>query len=139
VENEVRGLIPTAPVPVIVSSRVDVAVATGAYGVHLPELDVPVAEARRLLPKGLIGRSVHSLEAALEAEGQGADYLIFGPVFDSPSHPGHQPVGLDALREVTAALRIPVLAIGGIDAQRSVDCREAGAAGFAAIGYFDAG
>jgi thiamine-phosphate diphosphorylase len=137
VEKEVRRLIPTAPVPVIVSSRIDVALATGAYGVHLPELDVPVSEARRLLPKSLIGRSVHSREAAFEAEQQGADYLIFGPVFASPSHPGHEPAGLEALREVAAAVRIPVLAIGGIDSQRSVACREVGAAGFAAIGYFE--
>ena len=137
-EREARRLIPTATVPVIVSSRIDVALATKAYGVHLPERDVPVAEARRLLPKGLIGRSVHSVEAAREAEEQSADYVVFGPVFPTVTHPDAIPVGLDALREVTEAVKIPVLAIGGVEPALEESCRKAGAAGFAAIAYFQA-
>jgi thiamine-phosphate diphosphorylase len=134
---EARRLVAEAPVPVVVSARVDLALAAGAAGVHLPERDLPVAAARRLLPGGLVGRSVHSTEAAREAEAQGADYVVFGPVFSSASHPGQPPRGLAALQEVAAAVRVPVLAIGGVDGGRRVEeCRAAGAAGFAAIGYF---
>jgi thiamine-phosphate pyrophosphorylase len=135
-EREARRLIPTATVPVIVSSRIDVALATKAYGVHLPESDVPVAEARKLLPKSLIGRSVHSVEAAQEAEEQGADYVVFGPVFPSATHPQAIPVGLDALGEVAGSVKIPVLAIGGVDPEVEQSCWKVGAAGFAAIAYF---
>ena len=135
-EREARRLIPTSTVPVIVSSRIDVALATKAYGVHLPERDVSVAEARKLLPKGLIGRSVHSVEAAREAEQQGADYVVFGPVFPTVTHPDAKPVGLDALREVAESVGIPVLAIGGVEPALEESCWKAGAAGFAAIAYF---
>ena len=135
-EREARRLIPTATVPVIVSSRIDVALATKAYGVHLPERDVPVAEARKLLPKGLIGRSVHSVEAAQEAEEQSADYVVFGPIFPTISHPQARPVGLDALRDVAESVKIPVLAIGGVEPALEESCWKAGAAGFAAIAYF---
>jgi thiamine-phosphate diphosphorylase len=137
IEREARRLIPTTTVPVIVSSRIDVALATKAYGVHLPERDVSVAEARRLLPKSLIGRSVHSVEAAQEAERQGADYVVFGPVFPTTSHPA-SPVGLDALKEVAGSVKIPVLAIGGVEPALEETCWKAGAAGFAAISYFQA-
>jgi thiamine-phosphate diphosphorylase len=136
-ETEARVLIPTALVPVLLSSRADVALAVGAAGVHLPEGDIPVAGARRLLGGGrLVGRSVHSLEAALEAAGAGADYLVFGPVYETASHAGRRPAGLDNLREVCRAVPVPVLAIGGVDFDRAEECVRAGAAGFAAIGAF---
>ncbi len=135
-EKEARAVIPTAPVPLLVNARVDVALAVGAFGVHLPEQDVPVAAARRLLGDRLVGRSVHSLEAALEAESDGADYLVLGPVFATVTHSHLEPLGLEALREVAARVRVPVLAIGGVDAVRAAECLAAGAAGFAAIRYF---
>jgi thiamine-phosphate diphosphorylase len=136
-EEEATRLVAESPVPVLVSSRVDLALATGAVGVHLPESDLPVAAARRLLGSDrLLGRSVHSVEAARRAAAEGADYLIFGPVFATSSHPGRSPAGLSALSEVAAAVTIPVLAIGGVDAAGVEACRQAGAAGFAAIGYF---
>jgi thiamine-phosphate pyrophosphorylase len=137
-EREAARLVEAvAPAPVLVNSRVDVALAVGAAGAHLPERDLPPAAARRLLGGSrLVGRSVHSVDAAREAESQGADYVVFGPVFATPSHAAGVPAGLEALRAVAAALTIPVLAIGGIDAGRAEACREAGAAGFAAIGYF---
>ena len=87
-------------------------------------------------PTPLLGRSVHSVEAARQAAREGADYLLFGPVFPTASHPGRPATGLAALREVAGAVEVPVLAIGGVDAERARACREAGAAGFAAIGYF---
>jgi thiamine-phosphate pyrophosphorylase len=136
-ETEVRRLVAAAGVPVVVSARTDIAIAAGAAGVHLPERDLPVAAARRLLGDGrLVGRSVHSEAAAREAEAEHADYLVFGSVYASASHPDQPAAGLDALRRVVAAVRLPVLAIGGVDARRAEECRSAGAAGFAAIGYF---
>ena len=137
--REACRLVPASPVPVVIGARADVAVAAGAAGVHLPEHDLPVAAARRLVGgAALVGRSVHSVAAAVDAEAAGADYVVFGSVFASASHPGRPAVGLEALRRVAAAVRIPVLAIGGIDERRAAACRKAGAAGFAAIGHFAA-
>jgi len=109
----------------------------GAAGVHLPESDLPVAGARSLLGRDrLVGRSVHSPEAAAAAAAEGADYLVFGPVFETESHAGRPAAGLEALREVCRAVSVPVLAIGGVDFDRGEECRRAGAAGFAAISAF---
>ncbi|HEX6548916.1 MAG TPA: thiamine phosphate synthase [Candidatus Dormibacteraeota bacterium] len=135
-EKEARALVPTAVVPVLVGSRADVALAVGAIGVHLPEADIPVAAARRLLGDRLVGRSVHSLAAARQAAEEGADYVVFGPIYESSSHPGRSAVGVEALREVCAAVRLPVLAIGGVAGDRIEECRAAGAAGFAGIQTF---
>jgi thiamine-phosphate pyrophosphorylase len=123
-------------VPVLISSRCDIALAAGAAGVNLPERDISVKDARALLGQRLIGRSVHSLQGAREAEEEGADFVLFGPVWGSKSHSESVPTGIDALREVAAALRIPVLAIGGVTEERIAECHAAGAAGYAAIGLF---
>jgi len=136
-EAEAERLVAGAAVPVLVSARCDLALAVGADGVHLPEIDLPTAGARLLLgAERVVGRSVHSVEAAREAEAEGADYVIFGPVFATPTHPGRAAAGLGALAEVAHAVAIPVLAIGGVDGERAAVCREAGAAGFAAISYW---
>ncbi len=135
-EHEASALVATSPVPVVVSSRCDIALAAGAAGVNLPENDIPVAAARALMGERLVGRSVHSLDSALRAESDGADYVIFGPVWPSASHPASAPAGITALAEVAHALRIPVLAIGGVTEERIAECHAAGAAGFAAIGLF---
>jgi len=102
----------------IVNDRCDVALAVEADGVHLGQEDLPVAEARALLgPRMLIGISTHNLVQALEAEALGADYLGFGPIFPSltKSHP-EPVVGIERLREVRARVRLPIVAIGGINA-----------------------
>jgi thiamine-phosphate pyrophosphorylase len=136
-EKEARALIATAHVPVLVGSRCDVALAVGAYGVHLPENDIPVGAARSLLgAERLVGRSVHSVAAAESAATEGADYVVFGPVYATRSHPSAEPVGVDALRAVCAAVSIPVLAIGGVDGSRAAEVLGAGAAGYAGIGAF---
>ena len=135
-ETNATELIASSPVPVIISSRCDIALASGAAGVNLPERDIGVKDARRLMGQKLIGRSVHSLEAAEQAEQDGADFVIFGPVWESDSHPGSRPSGLEALAEVAHALRIPALAIGGVNEERIAKCKAAGAAGFAAIRLF---
>ena len=136
IEQEATALVATSPVPVLVSSRCDIALAAGAVGVNLPENDIPVAAARALMGELLVGRSVHSLESALRAESEGADYVIFGPVWASASHAGSSPAGIKALAGVAHALRIPVLAIGGVTEQRIAECHSAGAAGYAAIRLF---
>jgi thiamine-phosphate pyrophosphorylase len=135
-EREALELVAGSPVPVLVNSRCDVALATQAAGVNLPERDILVTDARMILGQRLIGRSVHSLEAALIAEGDGADFVIFGPVWPSSSHPESEPTGVEALSRVAQALRIPVLAIGGLTEERIAECHAAGAAGFAAIRLF---
>ena len=136
-EKEVMALVGSAGVPVLVSSRCDVVVACAAAGVNLPENDISVADARTFFRKRLVGRSVHSLVSAQVAEREGADYVIFGPVWQSASHPGTAPVGLAALALVARSVRIPVLAIGGVTEERIAECHAAGAAGYAAIGMFE--
>ena len=135
-EDEAATLCAAAGVPVVVSSRCDIALAVGAAGVHLPERDIGVSDARALLGRRLVGRSVHSLEAAVAAEHDGADYVIFGPVWATGSHHDAAPVGVAALSRVAHALRIPVLAIGGVTEERIAECHAAGAAGYAAITLF---
>jgi thiamine-phosphate pyrophosphorylase len=129
-------LVATSPVPVLISSRCDVALACGAAGVNLPERDISVQDARKLLGPSLIGRSVHSMESAVEAERGGADFVIFGPVWASDSHKEARPAGLEALASVVRAVRIPVVAIGGVTQERIAECLATGAAGYAAIRLF---
>lgn len=135
-EQEATQLVTSSPIPVVISSRCDLVVATKAAGVNLPERDIPVREARALLGQRLVGRSVHSLETARQAEDEGADYVIFGPVWASPTHRGAPPAGVHALSEVATTLKIPVLAIGGVTEERVAECHAAGAAGYAAITLF---
>jgi thiamine-phosphate pyrophosphorylase len=135
-EREANDLVASSPIPVILSSRCDVALASGAAGVNLPEHDIAVADARTLLGERLVGRSVHSVDAARQAEREGADFVIFGPIWESTSHPGSTPAGISALERVAHAVGIPVLAIGGVTEARIAECHAAGAAGYAAIGLF---
>jgi thiamine-phosphate diphosphorylase len=130
-------LVRTAPIPVLIRGRADLALAAGAAGVNLPEADLDLAGARSLLgPDRLLGRSVHSVRAASEAAAAGADFVLFGPVFATPTHRGVAGLGLTALSEAVRAAAIPVLAIGGIDAERGEECLQAGAGGYAAIRLF---
>jgi thiamine-phosphate pyrophosphorylase len=117
---------------VFVSARPDVAAAVRAHGVQLSATDLAPADARRLLPEGWIGRSVHRVEEARAAMDEGADYLIAGPVYPTATHPGHPGFG-PALITACAAVGPPVLAIGGITADRLDQLRDAGAYGVAAI------
>jgi thiamine-phosphate pyrophosphorylase len=129
-------------VRVLVNDRMDVALAAGAAGVHLGENSLPletVASWRRSAGRldFLIGVSCHSLESARAAESGGADYIFFGPVFATPSKAAFgAPQGMERLRAVCASIRIPVLAIGGVNAENARACIAAGAAGIAAIRLF---
>ena len=118
----------------IVNDRVNVATAARANGVQLGERAMSATGARALAGNSiLIGRSVHSTAAALNAEEEGADFLVLGTVFPSRSHP-HGPVGgLELVSDVTAAVRLPVIGIGGITAETAGRVVEAGAAGVAVI------
>jgi thiamine-phosphate pyrophosphorylase len=128
---------------ILINDRLDVARAVRAGGVHLGERSLPVDEARRLFSQRgegkdfLVGASAHSLEGARRAEQAGADYVIFGPVYATPSKENFgPPQGLQRLRELCGQVRIPVLAIGGISMANARDCLAAGAVGIAAIRLF---
>lgn len=120
----------------IVDDRVDVALAVGATGVHLGPTDLPVDVARRLLgPGAVIGASARTVEAARAAVAAGATYLGVGPCFATSSKPGlPDPIGPAGLAEVAAAVEVPAIAIGGVQAATVPDVLAAGAAGVAVIG-----
>jgi thiamine-phosphate pyrophosphorylase len=128
---------------ILVNDRLDVAWVAGAGGVHLGEQSLAVSTVKRLRASAswpadfLIGASCHSLEAAIAAERDGADYVIFGPIFETPSKvPFGSPQGLQRLEEVCRQLRIPVIAIGGIIATNASECLAVGSGGIAAIRLF---
>ncbi|CAJ37725.1 thiamine phosphate synthase [Methanocella arvoryzae] len=124
-----------AGVTFIVNDRLDVALQSQADGVHIGQSDMPLKFARRVAPKGfIIGVSAGTVEEALRAEHDGADYIGFGPVFPTGSKADAGPVcGLDLLREVRRRVSIPVVAIGGINAANAPEVLAAGADGLAVI------
>jgi thiamine-phosphate pyrophosphorylase len=124
---------------VLVNDRADIALATGAAGVHLRADSVPAARIRGFAPPGfVIGRSVHTSEEIDRAvAGGGCDYLMFGTVFPSQGKAeGHPVAGLDGLRDACARAPLPIVAIGGMSEQRAADVEAAGAAGLAAVTMF---
>lgn len=125
----------------LVNDRSDIARAAGADGVHLTTHSLPADVVRRIYgPEFLLGVSTHSLEAARDAAKGGADFVVFGPVFETESKRVYgAPQGIERLREVTGELReFPVLAIGGITLANVEKCFEAGATGVAAIRLLNA-
>jgi len=126
-----RDIVAGSTTRLLVNDRVDIALAAGIDGVHVPSIGVPAARVRPYVK--LLGVSTHSPEEAMEAEAARSDFIVFGPVFDSP---GKSAVGLEALRRVTSLVNIPVLAIGGINAANTPAVLEAGAAGIAGIRLF---
>lgn len=134
------GSIGPRSIKVIVNDRLDVALGAGADGVHLGHASVRAREVVRWCRAGnapadfLIGVSCHSLEGAEEAESAGASYTYFGPIYETPSKiPFGKPHGVEELAQVATAVRIPVIAIGGINESNAAGCIRAGAAGIAAI------
>jgi thiamine-phosphate pyrophosphorylase len=119
----------------VVSDRVDVALAAGADAVQRTSTSLAIEDIRAVADKRLlVGASVHSLAGAEAAAAAGADWVVFGPVYDTPSKRAYgPPQGLAALARVAAALAIPVVAIGGITPARAAEVRGAGARGVAAI------
>lgn len=131
---------------IIVNDRVDVALSVNSGGVHLGGHSLPIRDVCKWLAtkpdlaerdKFLVGVSCHSVQGAVSAAGDGADYIFFGPVFATPSKVAFgAPQGMQRLAEVCSAVAIPVLAIGGITLDNASDCFSAGAAGIAAIRLF---
>jgi thiamine-phosphate pyrophosphorylase len=133
----------TSQAIIFVNDRLDIAIASGCAGVHLGRESAPLPEVVRWCRAGNasanfeVGVSCHSLEEALEAEKAGASYIFFGPVFDSPAKRQYgAPQGLAAFETICHTLEIPVIAIGGVDEKNASECLQAGAAGIAAIRFF---
>jgi thiamine-phosphate pyrophosphorylase len=133
--EELRGLTARYDATLLVNDRVDVALAAGADGVHLGQAGMPPGIARRLVgAERLVAVSTHSLAEAVEAETAGANFVVFGPVYPTASKAAYgPPCGVEEVRAVAAAVRIPVLAIGGITVARTPEVRAAGAAGVAVV------
>ena len=128
----------------LVNDRADVALGVGADGVHRAGTSLPVSALRAICsppigpplgpPGFLIGASVHSVAEALAAEAEGADFLLFGPVYDTPSKREYgPPQGLSALERLASAVRLPVFAVGGVTPARVAEVVRAGASGVAVI------
>jgi thiamine-phosphate pyrophosphorylase len=126
-----------SPTRVVVNDRLDVAMACEAHGVHLRGDSVAPARVRAMVPPGfLVGRSVHQIDEAI-AVAPHVDYLIAGTVFPTSSKPGRtELLGLSGFASIAAAVRVPVLAIGGIAVDHAGDLAAAGAAGIAAVSLF---
>jgi thiamine-phosphate pyrophosphorylase len=132
---ELRTLTARSGARLLVNDRADVALAVGADGVHLPGDGFPPEAARALVgPARLVGVSTHTVEEVEAAGAAGADYVVFGPVYDTPSkRPYGAPRGPAALAAACRQDRVPVVAIGGVTAARVPEVRDAGAAGIAVI------
>jgi len=114
----------------LINDRADIALACEADGVHCPENGLPPDTAKKLVPRGLVGASAHSLDSAVQAQLCGADFVMFGPVFPTPSKKKFgPPQGLDALSAVVKHVSLPVFAIGGIVPDNAFLCLRNGAAG----------
>jgi thiamine-phosphate pyrophosphorylase len=136
IAGEIGKLAQDAGVPFLVNDRVDIAVAAGADGVHVGREDLPPIEARRLVgPDRILGVSASSVEEALDAERDGADYVGFGPVFEArgTKPDADPPTGLERLRDVCERCVVPVIAIGGIRHGNVDQVIAAGVAGVAVI------
>jgi len=127
----IRDLAKGGKTRVLVNDRLDVSLASDVEGVHLPGNGLPPDLVRPFVK--LLGVSVHTIEEALAAERARADFIVFGPIFDTP---GKNAVGLAPLRDVVAAVKIPVLAIGGINIANAQQVLTTGASGIAGIRLF---
>jgi thiamine-phosphate pyrophosphorylase len=118
-----------------INDRVDLAMSLGADGVHLRGSSLPVCTVRRIMgPSCLIGVSVHSVEEATRVEADGADFVVLGPIYETPSKRSYGlPLGLKPLEKVARSTRIPIFAIGGITPTRAREVCAAGAFGVAVI------
>jgi len=133
--EQVRALTDRAGATLLINDRVDVCLMIGAEGVHLRADHLPIPVVRRLLgPERLIGVSCHSVEEVREAEKGGADFVVLGPLYKTPSKRSYgPPIGVETLRAAKAGCPIPIFAIGGIQSDRIPEVLKAGAIGVAVI------
>lgn len=132
--REIRKICEEYGAKYIVNDRIDIAMATDADGVHLGQEDMPLDIARKLMPDAMIGVSCANVREAVAAAEGGADYLGVGPVYPTATkEDAGAPIGIEGLREITAKVNIPVVAIGGITLKRVEEIIEAGAVSVAAI------
>jgi thiamine-phosphate pyrophosphorylase len=132
---ELRSLTSLFGASLIINDRVDIAVASGADGVHVGINSMPVAAVRRTMGLGkIIGYSAHGIDEALQAQADGADFVTFGPVYPTPSKAAYgEPCGVKKLAETVSALNIPVIGLGGISSAAIAEIMSAGVAGVAVI------
>jgi thiamine-phosphate pyrophosphorylase len=115
-------------IPLIVNDHSEIARTSQAEGVHVGQDDLPIAEARAMAgPNCVVGKSTHSVDQAIRALYEGADYIGFGPIFATPTKPEYEPVGLEEIRKVHESVRIPIFCIGGIKLDNLPDVIAAGA------------
>lgn len=133
--DEIQQLTGPRGVQLVINDRLDVALSLEGAGVHLRSNSLPVSVARRLIgPRRVLGASVHSVKEAVEADAGGADYIVLGPIYDTPSKQRYgAPLGLSALEGAARAVRVPIVGIGGVTAARARDMRLAGAFGVAVV------
>ena len=133
--REVQAVTVSHSSQLLINDRIDVALALEGVGVHLRSNSLPVSVARRVLgAQRLLGISVHSIEEVLAAESQGANYIVLGPIYETPSKQMFgPPLGIHMLEKACRLVRIPIIGIGGVTAARAHEMRRAGAFGVAVI------
>jgi thiamine-phosphate pyrophosphorylase len=133
--SEIRSLGAAGGSQVLINDRIDVALSFDGVGVHLRSDSLPVAVARRLIgSQRLLGVSVHSVSEAVQAEADGADYIVLGPIYETASKQRFgSPLGLTTLEHAARTVQLPIIGIGGVTASRARDVRAAGAFGVAVI------
>ena len=132
---EVQAVTTSRRSQLLINDRIDVALALEGVGVHLRSNSLPVSVARQMLgTQRLLGISVHSVEEAVQVESQGADYIVLGPIYKTPSKQLFgPPLGIHILEKACRLVRIPIIGIGGVTAARAREMRRAGAFGAAVI------
>ncbi len=131
---EARKLTAAYDALLIVNDRPDVAMASGADGVHLGQNDFPLAKARRLAPDLIIGASTHTVKEAEEAEAEGASYINIGPIFETGTKKWDEDfIGLEGIKKIASAVNIPFTVMGGIKKEHIPELRDAGAQAIALI------
>jgi thiamine-phosphate pyrophosphorylase len=131
--SALRGITLMHGARLFINDRLDVALAVNADGVVLPETSFPVQVVKHINPMLLVGRSVHDLDGAIDAQRCGADFLIVGHIFKTASKPKQPPRGLHLLKDISTHIHIPIFAVGGITPANARQCVQNGAFGVAAI------
>ena len=133
--REVQAVTASSKSQLLINDRVDVALALEGVGVHLRSNSLPLPVARQMLGvQRLLGISVHAVEEAVQAEAAGADYIVLGPIYETPSKQTFgPPLGIHTLEKACKLVRIPIIGIGGVTAARAREMRGAGAFGAAVI------